>query len=660
MPPPTEPQLIAFAATLRDVLTARLGDDYSEGSVLGDLLVDAHSILLGEFAQELTDLRLRQSLRDLRALAPSAERDAAIEGLLSNLFLQRDLGRFSRGYATLIFSQRVDTIVPRTTRFFRTAALVFYPNLSQDLLIAASALRPVYNPQGSVTGWAYDVPLIAARTGPAYDITPGVFTFVDPFSGYLQRVVNNAKYQGGVNPTTSEALLEQAEGSLGLRALLSPRSNEATLRTAFAEVSRVLTVGFGDPEMCRDQQAIFGRATALHLGGHQDLYVRLPLMEVTSTSIIGGAVSRADGLILLFHDSAATFATNEVAPGAVLNITAGPTGAPAQYVVRSVTETELTVGVELPFGEATDERTPLAPSITYSIGDNYPDFDNMVAAATSATARTSRQLSIPGCALLPPGPVYEILRVEILDPPAELLPYVSPDTGTVLFTARRNNPWARAPNPGEALSYRVRVENPREAQSSRTVLGLELGWPDLLLEGVSVEITYATLAGFSSVDAFVRSPEQQTPGANLLLRAEHPIYLSAALTYRARTAVDETALVATLLQTIEASAPGNFEVSTLTTTLLNAEPNLNSVRAVTLTYELHLPDGRVARYQTEDRIQVLPNGTSSARLVNAADLGLPNANTLSHLRALLESHGVSDRVVRYLSDADRLTLEAQG
>ncbi len=646
-----------FVARLRDVLTSKLGNNYAEGSILGDLIVDSHGILLEEFAEDLADLRLRQSLRDLRNLPQTAERDAAIEGLLSNLFVTRDLGRFSRGYATLTFSQRVDTILPRTTRFFRTASLVFYPNLAQDLLIRASEFRAVYDSLGAVAGWAYDVPLIAARSGVAYDIEPGVFTFVDPFSAYLLRTANDAKYRGGADPDSTEQLLTNTEGAVSLRALLSPRSNEATLRSAFSDISRVLTICHGDPEMRRDVKRLFGAATSLHLGAHQDIYVTLPTQAITVTTTIGGAVARADERILVFRDSAATFLTDLVVPGDVLNLLAGPAGAPAQYVVRSVTETELTIGEEFPFSEATDERTPTAPTIQYSIGNNYPNFDNRVSAVTSATATTSRQLAIPLCAILPGLPVYEIHRVEILEPPSELNGYVSPETGSVLFVERRNGPWPRAPLPGEALSYRVRVENPAEAQSTKNIVALELGWPDLPLTGVSVEVTFTTLVGFSSVQAFLQSPEQRISGSNTLARALHPIYIAGTFRYRSRQTVDETALRRHLLATLEATAPGDLDLNTLRTALLNQEDNIRAVLADSLSYELLLPDGRVAKYLTEDQVQVLPDGRSSARLTNASELGLPTSNTLSALRALLDSLGVTDRVACYFSDEDRLTLE---
>lgn len=653
----TETRLNDFVTRLRDVLTSKLGDHYGEVSNLGDLLVDGHGVLLGEFAEDLADLRTRQSLALLRNLPSSPERDAAVDGLLSNLFIKRDLGRFSRGYATMTFSQRVDTVLPRQTRFFRTAGLVFYPNLAQDLLIPAASFRPTYDPRGTVVGWSYDVPLIAARTGSQYDIDPGQFNFVDPFSAYLQTTANTNKFQGGASADTSDQLLNRAETSLGLRTLGNSRSNDAALRNAFSDISRVLTLGHGDIEMQRDVQSLLGASTAVHLGGCQDIYVTLPSQVVSVTSIIGGSVARADGQVLGFQDSAATFLMDNVVAGDVLNVLAGPAGAPAQYVVRSVEETALEIRAEVPFAEATDERTPPFPDIEYSIGNNYPTYDNKVAAATSSTARTSKELAIPRCAILPGQPIYEILRIEILDPPAELAPYVSPDTGTVVFSARRNSTWSRAPLPGEELSYWLRIENPKEAQSARMIAALELGWPDLPLDGVSVEITYRTPVGFSSVNAFAQDPEQRPRGTDLLIRAEHPIHISGTIKYRVRKSIDEVAAQNNVIAFVEAALPGDLDLNAMRNAFTRSSEDIRAVLESTFSYELTLPDGRVARYETEDRIEVLPSSNSSARLINALELGLPVVNTTSALRTLLQAQGVSDRVVRYFTDTDRLTVE---
>lgn len=656
------------AARARDVLKSRSDGDYAPQSVLGDLVVDAHAALHADIANQIEVLKQRQSLRDLSLATPGADTDDALDALLSNLVINRDAGSFARGRATIYFNAKADASLSRGTRFFKTRALVYYPNSATDIFIPASALRPVYAPGGVVTGWAYDVSLIAGRTGEAYNVSAGPFAGVDPFSPYLLGAENSRDFAGGLGIETPTAALARVPSAISLRALVNAKSNDARVREAFPEVSEVITVGAGDAAMARDVVSWGPRGAPTHTLGCVDIYPRLPLHEVTERLIVGAPALRGDRKVLTLRDSSppsGSYLTAQVKVGDVFVLAAGLPEALAHFRIEAVRALELDVSPVLPFSSATEELTS-PPSLTYTIGDNYPTFDNRVGVTTSSTLETSRRISRDGCVVLPAGPVYQITRIEVPTPPTELTPFADPATGVTYFTSRRNGPWARAPRAGEPLSYRVLTVNPLEGQSARAVTLLELGWPGVDLAGTEVLVTYETPVGFDAVAELVSGPAERVGPADSLARAHHPVYVSCSIPYRpytTRTALGATAssvnelTVATVVASyIENSPPEDLDATSVGGIAARADSGIKAVIPFDLAYELILPDGRVARYRTSGAVAIAPTPGAEAHLENATELGLP-AEYHTALVALLQRLGVTDQVVRYRAQTDGITLE---
>lgn len=651
---------------MRDVLKTRIPDgDFDAQTVLGDLVVDGHAVIYADLRAQIETLRVRQSLRDLQRAPAGPDTDDATDAVLANLVIARDRGTFARGNATVHLTRRVDTLIPRNCRFFKTRSLVFYLNTQTDLLVPASSLRPAYDAQGTITTWAYDVPLIAARTGAEYNVPDGRFQGVDPFSPYVSHVTSSAEFAGGLDVETATSAISRVPTALSLRAMVNDRSFDARIREAFPEVGEVLTVGAGDPEMARDR--VPGR-TNVHVLGHADTYVRLPLRAFTYRGTIGAAAPRADGRVLTFEETAppsGSFLVAGVREGDVLVVAAGLPEAPAHFRIAAVRANALDVVPTLPFSRATNELSP-PPSLTYSIGDNYPLFDNHASARTSSTASTSRAIRRDGCVVLPAGPVYAVRSVEIPSPPSALSAFVDIASGTAYYTSRRSTSWARAPRPGEPLSYRVLVDNPVEGQSSRAVTLIELGWPGETLAGTAVLVTYESLVGFDAVAQLVEGRSERVLAANVLTRGHHPVYVTCTVPYRPHTSrtaqgfvaqeVDEVKVAQAVASYIEAAPPEGLDAGSLGGIAQAADPNIRMTFPFELTYTLILPDGRVAEYASTEAVEIAPGDTSGARLINHTELGLPSDYKPS-LRRLLSELGVSDRVVRYRATASTISLE---
>ena len=103
-------------------------------------------------------------------------------------------------------------------------------------------------------------------------------------------------------------------------------------------------------------------------------------------------------------------------------------------------------------------------------------------------------------------------------------------------------------------------------------------------------------------------------------------------------------------------------------------PNIGLIRdPIILTYDLYAPDGQLYKYVTKDLVTLFPmNTANTAHLTNGATLRVPILNadvdpTLGSNAALfaaantqlseqLVALGVSDRVVRYITDPDLITV----
>jgi len=651
--------------------------DWTPGGPDHEVIIKGQSYPVALLRKAIETVRKEKSLLSLRDLPASADVDDMADAILANLLVSRAPGRFTRGPITCKFSRQIDQRVPRNARFFKGTSLVYYPDYASDLILGASDLRPVLGPDGRVLYYAGTVNVVAARTGAAYDAEPGPFDAVDTFSPYFLGAENPNRLTGGLDVQTTSDLIETAAGALSTRSLGNERANGTVLANALA-VERTVTVGHGDPEMVRDVlETSNGR---LHLGGACDLYVRMPLRAVTVRKTVGALFPRPDGRAAIFRDSAppsgGSFLDAGVSVGDVLYVRSGIPEAPIQYTIRAVRAYEVEVSLRTPFSVATDEN--VSSAIDYSIGRNYPDFDNRVTTAStpSSTATTSRSVSATNRVTLDGGPVYAITKVELLPTsPTALASYRDPITGRVPFPVRSNTALLAPATTTRNLPYRVEVLNPSESQSSRAVTQVEVGWPAVSLDGLDVEITYETLAGFDAVGTFVTGENRPDP-ADYIARALHPVYVSFTVPYALRTDTSTTARVGRLVVPApsfdpvgaaaavakyvnEYRAADPIDASSLVTQIRFAQgASVATIYAFTVNYELIAPDGRVFRYQTTDKVTLFPpDASSGASLLNPVELGLPAMNYYDALRRTLRTLGVSDRTVRFIAATGGVTFE---
>jgi hypothetical protein len=651
---------------LRAFLSANIPDgDFTEGGVVDDLIVGAHGFVIAWLIKQIGIIRDRQSLLTINNLPPEESVDDAADAILDNFFESRNQGAFARGPVTVHMTQKVDSLIPRTTRFFRTAQLAYYVDSSTDVFVPASTLTPNTDSTGALIDYTFQLNLVAARVGTAYNQASGRFVTADRFSPFLSFVENVTAFAFGLDVQSTTDFISSSQNAISLRALINARSNDALLRAVFPGLEEVLSVGYGDPEMTRDLVSEAASGVNLHVGGHTDIYTRVQTQDVTTQVAINTLTPRADGLVVILRDTAppsGSFITAGVVPGDLLVMAAGIPEAPSQYIVDQVFQDEIWVSQNVPFSVATDEdQSP--PALTYTVGDNYPLFNDKVSVVASSTATTSLRYAVQNAAILPGGPLYRVSSVQIVNAGPTFDPYRDPLTGNLVFRNRTNFPTGSVPAPGSQLAFQVVCLNPGSSQSDKANQYIQVGWPGVDFTGLTLEVTYTTLSGYASLAAYVEDANNRPLAANTLVRGQHPVYLAFTIPYRqsvnpSTTVFDPNASAQALVDFVNNfQSQDVLDQSALATQARAQSSLLAAIYPFVLDYDLLLPNGQVAHFQTSDTVTVFPDGvTTSAQLLNPTDFGLPSMNYFAAWERMLLLFGVSDRTIRYITTLDEVSF----
>lgn len=621
-------------------LTAYLKDkipdaDFSEGSVTRDFVVKAIAYIFAYLEKERRLTRNRQSLLTLSQLAADGEEDVdgAVEALLSNWFLTRKEGRPARLTATLHFSTNADVVISPSTRFFRTTSLVFKPDYTDVAVFPSSALKPTLAADGSVADYTVNINLVAASAGRDGNVPVGRFVGVDRFSPFFLYAENRTEGVDGKDRETTTELLARAPTAITVRNLVNARSIDTVLKEKFSNLSTLLVVGHGDPEMVRDLSDESVSGLRMHTGGYTDIYLNLNRTLVTEILTVGAPFSRPDGVTNILRDTSIDFTLLGVKPGHVLRITDGLTNAPQNYIVLNVRPNELEVHPRTPFPE-------IVSGVTYTVGTMSPAFNNILD-NDQPTGETTDQLTRSGTVILAGRPHYRIRTVEVVD------------TVPVIIDERVNTGTAATL---AANQYKVTTLVPGNAQSSKAVS--ELTVSDVY-DGKQLKVTYETLVGYDVIDTFVNDRYERVLASNVQAKGYHPVYVYADIFYSVRTGqtVSADAVVQAAVSFIATFDPTEvIDVSALTENLRQAFPNISVIYPFSLRFDLIAPDGQVYKFTTTDVVSVFPSENNGATLTNGAALRSPIDNDdLDSLKAQLKELGITDRTLRYLSQATLVT-----
>jgi len=655
---------------------------FEKGSATRDILVKGFTYLYAYIRGEVDFVTARQSLLRIQSeLTDADDISQAVDEILSNFFVSRKDGDKSRVNVRLHFTETRAYTISLAAKFYRTSSLAFSIDSSDDpYVIAEDSLFPVFDNRGVLIDYIAEVGMKAAKIGTTYNIEPGTFVRIQVPGGlpYFSYAENTEKASDGLDVESSTDLVARAPTAISVRNLVNNRSIDVTLQEQFPAIKDTLSIGMGEPEMRRDVRNEFAPHITLHVGGHYDTYVDLPLVQVEENGTIGGYFARPDRVVNVFRDPAFTIDAGQtfdavlgIVPGNILYVVSGILDSPRAYQITRVTDHELEVSESSPFTEASDELDPNL--VNYSIGNLSPGFDNLVAPRNAAASvgspdipfGTSRHIQASGKILLSGRPVQQISRVELTDPDGTMTPFIDTGTGTVMFYNQTNSD-PLAPPTAQYAQYQTLIHNPSKAQSMDQVFEVNVGfltdatWAD----GFNLRVSYLTPSGFEAIDEYVKSRDVRILAANHLMRVRHPTWIEMVVEYRMKatvgTLLDVVAAAQTVSDFVNTFNPqDDLDTSDIATILRTTYPDIGAVYPLTIYYRFYSPDGQMVYFSTTDIISIfMDTAHPGVTFLNPGDVysGSIPMITAADLRTYYNGLGVSDRTVQYRTTANMITF----
>lgn len=264
--------------------------DFSKGTALYDLLIRPAAIL--QVVAETNIGRARQAGSLLRIMQfPTLSDPDFVDELISNYRIYRKSGTIAGGTVQIKISSNVVTAVP-SGAVFVSGGLRFFANQSfvgvpTEGLVSSTSDKLIQSIGNGV--YAFQVEVTAEAAGSAYQIGQGTTLVMQtPPSNYIS---SSAAYDfsPGVGTETNLELIARMPGGLANRTPGNRINIESLVRDNYPDLVNLSTIGYGQPEMTRDQDNLF----LFSYGGKSDLYaqtaLRPQLVRVTKKAILGSA-----------------------------------------------------------------------------------------------------------------------------------------------------------------------------------------------------------------------------------------------------------------------------------------------------------------------------------------------------------------------------------
>ena len=646
---------VAAASTfLETLLSEQIPDGrFTQGTPLRDITINALAFIFAQIRKDNNEIRALTSLLLAPTLSTTVDPDTdkavgdAVDAILSNWFITRNNGNYSRGIINVYVSKYQDYILPPNTRFQYDRNRAYVPDVedrTRALILRASQLQPVFSKAtGSLDGFYFTQRVIATNYGLNYNIPPGIWNTATRFSPFVTRITNPQAFSSGTDKESTSDLISRGRTAITVRNLINDRSITTVLKEKYTAINAIQVIGYGDPEMQRDRTVETASGIDLHIGGHYDILLELPRTTATFTGALGAAYRRPDDIANIFRDDSITdWTTTAVRVGDIIRIASGLTTAPRDFTIQQIRTSELHVSVNAPFPEATEDT---ATFVEYFIYRPLFGADTQVLPATglntqgvtSATTATPNRLTLPG------GARYRIVDVAVTNPdPGDV--FVAPD-GYVYFPVQTSNTPSAVASASE-LQYQIISNNPAAAQSM-------LKYEEVVLQpsynGKTVRVRYETVSGLDTIDAYITDRFERVLCANPLARAFIPVYVSCSIPWKLKpTATSAVNLVnvnnavVNYINTIDRN--DLLDVSDIIQVVKDTDSNIGTVFGFNLFYDLIVPDGRIIRYSTTDIVSI-----DSTKVVPSAVMDTTLTDPLSL--------GISDRTIRYMTSAERITFQ---
>lgn len=241
--------------------------------VFKDTVAYYHAVLEAAIRTNLDRYQSARSLQKIEEDPTLADPDV-VDEVLSNWGIARKSGTQATGSVTIEVSQAQTLTVPagyvfqsNGKSYVATNSFIARTSEAQVTTVNDRLLIPLNN-----GNWAFTIEVEATEIGADYKLNAGeLITPVRALTGYVTSYAT-ASFTDGTNTETNAELLTQLQNGVSAKTV----SNRATMRALVATDARFVTVtnqsivGYGDPEMTRDQHTIF----PISYGGRVDWYIR--------------------------------------------------------------------------------------------------------------------------------------------------------------------------------------------------------------------------------------------------------------------------------------------------------------------------------------------------------------------------------------------------
>lgn len=241
--------------------------------VFKDTLAYYHAVLETAIRTNLQRYQSARSLQQIEA-DPTLADDEVVNEVLSNWGVTRKIGTKATGPVTIEIDSARSVTVP--------AGLTFEANGRSYVSVATFVARTAANQISSTTdrllirlnngNYAFTITVEAVDIGAETKLNAGDLIVPDrTIAGYVTSYATST-FADGTNTETNSQLIEELQLGIAAKALSNRTNMRAYLRSLpeFESVTNQSIVGYGDPEMLRDQHTIF----PISYGGRVDWYVR--------------------------------------------------------------------------------------------------------------------------------------------------------------------------------------------------------------------------------------------------------------------------------------------------------------------------------------------------------------------------------------------------
>jgi hypothetical protein len=246
---PTSQELLEAELLCKQILEAQYPTlDLREGTGLRDLVLRPSALLMALVKKGSDYLFTQNSLAGVTDATPTD----LVDSILSNWFLTRNIGTKSVISTRLFFARRKNISISTDIFFSTDNVSKFIPSVaasySGDSMVFDSYSNEYY----------IDVDMTAEKEGSTYNIGSGSLLYFSNFDPYFLRGEINFLKSESINSESNTQFIQRAQSAISTRNLINVPSIDSNLRAAFNYISRLTTVGMGDPEMVRDQlKAVF-------------------------------------------------------------------------------------------------------------------------------------------------------------------------------------------------------------------------------------------------------------------------------------------------------------------------------------------------------------------------------------------------------------------